>query len=172
MLYTSITPEEKNAGSVALLTTTFATLATLTVGVKKGPMSGILRSGRAFWKACRGHKIISINLSLLLCGDEGFTVPARKVSTFAQNVFSKVQLGVFHICNLVGVWWLQKQILMINFVTMLLFVCMRAEQIISEKIDLHQGTVSSVRLQWLSAQQTELWWYKTQRESLTFRVVG
>lgn len=54
-----------NVGSVAPLTTTFAILATLTGGVKKGPMRGILRRNGVCWKAYRGY--ISSCEILFLC---------------------------------------------------------------------------------------------------------
>lgn len=55
-----------NVGSVAPLTTTFATFATLTGGVKKGPMMGILRSSGVCWKAYRSHSYIISNFVISL----------------------------------------------------------------------------------------------------------
>ena len=54
MSYTSIIPGGK-AGSVAALTATFATEATLTGGINRGPMSGIRVSGFAYWSTCNSN---------------------------------------------------------------------------------------------------------------------
>lgn len=59
MPYTSTIPGG-NTGSVAALTATFATEATLTGGVNSGPTSGNLVNGFALWRTCSAQGDLQI----------------------------------------------------------------------------------------------------------------